>query len=101
LIVVGKLERLGFGVAEQAGELAERLARDQRLLFAGDAFKGFAELFDVGQPMPIRRDGPQRLALVSYHPARFRPPSSLQTARRVSSRAATERLRAARRLRAS
>ncbi len=63
LLVVGELEGLGLGGAEQRGELAERLARDQGLLLAGDAFERLAELFDVGETVAVGGDHRHRLGL--------------------------------------
>ena len=63
LLVVGELDGLGVGGVEQASELAERLARDEGLLFAGDAFECFAELFDVGEAVAVGGDHGHGLGL--------------------------------------
>jgi hypothetical protein len=48
---------------EQAGDLAERLARDERLLFAGDAGERLAELFDVREAVAVGGDHGHGLGL--------------------------------------
>ncbi len=63
LLVVGEVEGLGVGVAEQAEELAEGLAGDEGLLLAGDAFEGLAELFDVGEAVAVGGDHGHGLGL--------------------------------------
>ena len=63
LVVVAELEGGGVGGGEQAGELGEGLAGDEGLLFAGDAFEGFAEFFDVGEAVAVGGDHGHGLGL--------------------------------------
>ena len=49
--------------AEQAQQLAERLARDKGLLLAGDAFERLAELFDVREAVAVGRHHRHTLGL--------------------------------------
>jgi hypothetical protein len=63
VLVVGKLDLVGFGVVEQLLELLERLAGNEDALFAADAFEVLVGLFDEGEAVAVGGNHGERLGL--------------------------------------
>ncbi len=63
LLVIGKVDLFGLGIRQQPVQLGKSLARDQRLLLAGEPFEVLVQLLNMRQAMAVRRNHGHGLGL--------------------------------------